>query len=59
MTGWNITWDLPDSELKKRVLNIETSFFLKSEEIDLLKQAANILLENSYEFQNLIAELNE
>ncbi|MCR4554663.1 MAG: patatin-like phospholipase family protein [Succinivibrionaceae bacterium] len=51
--------DLPDSELKKRALNIETSFFLNSEEIDLLKQAANILLENSSEFQNLIAELNE
>lgn len=51
--------DLPDSPLKYDVLNISTSFYLKRKEVDQLKEAARILLQNSKEYQEVIEELQE
>ncbi|WP_373778262.1 patatin-like phospholipase family protein [Glaesserella sp.] len=49
--------ELPESELKKEVLNINTSFYLPSRDVNKLKQAAQILLRNSKEYQALLEAL--
>ncbi len=49
--------DLPESALKKEVLNIETSFYLPHSDVNKLKQAAQILLENSKEYQEILKVL--
>lgn len=49
--------DLPESELKNEVLNINTSFYLPTKEVNKLKQAAQILLNNSKEYQTLLESL--
>ncbi|PJG83152.1 patatin-like phospholipase family protein [Caviibacterium pharyngocola] len=46
--------DLPESELKKDVLNISTSFYLPHSDVNKLKRAANILLQNSKEYQEIL-----
>ncbi|WP_303818518.1 patatin-like phospholipase family protein [Actinobacillus minor] len=49
--------DLPESPLKQEVLNINTSFYLPNKDINKLKQAAQILLQNSKEYQGLLEAL--
>lgn len=49
--------DLPESPLKQEVLNINTSFYLPNKDINKLKQAAQILLQNSKEYQRLLEAL--
>ncbi len=49
--------DLPESLLKQEVLNINTSFYLPNKDINKLKQAAQILLQNSKEYQRLLEAL--
>ena len=51
--------DLPESALKQEVLNINTSFYLPNTEINKLKQAAQILLQNSEEYQALLETLRQ
>lgn len=51
--------DLPESALKQEVLNINTSFYLPNREINKLKQAAQILLQNSEEYQALLETLRQ
>ena len=53
----NLT-DLPDSELKQQVLDIPTSFYLPTADIDRLKAAAPILLRQSGEFKRLLRDLS-
>lgn len=48
--------DLPESELRQRVLNLPTSFYLPHEDVNALKQAAAILLQQSTAFQQLLRE---
>lgn len=50
--------DLPESELKREVLNINTSFYLSNNAVNQLKQAAQILLRNSKEYQALLKVLD-
>lgn len=49
--------DLPEGELKKDVLNISTSFYLPKSDVDKLRQAAKILLNNSAEYQEMLKAL--
>lgn len=49
--------DLPDSDLKKAVLNISTSFRLTHTEVSQLKHAAQLLLQHSNEYQALLKAL--
>lgn len=49
--------DLPESQLKREVLNIGTSFYLPASDVNKLKQAARILLENSTEYQSMLQSL--
>ncbi|MDU8924924.1 patatin-like phospholipase family protein [Pasteurellaceae bacterium LIM206] len=49
--------DLPESKLKKDVLNISTSFYLPDSDVNKLKLAAQILLQNSQEYQQVLHEL--
>ena len=49
--------DLPESPLKQEVLNINTSFYLPNKDINKLKQAAQILLQNSKEYLRLLEAL--
>ena len=49
--------DLPDSPLRRELLNIPTRFYLPHEDINLLKSAAPILLRQSAEYQRLLADL--
>ncbi len=49
--------DLPEGELRNRVLNLPTSFYLPSDDVNELKQAATILLQQSQEFQKLMNEI--
>lgn len=46
--------DLPEGELRQRVLNLPTSFYLPHEDVNALKQAATILLQQNAAFQNLV-----
>ncbi len=47
----------PESPLKQEVLNINTSFYLPNKDINKLKQAAQILLQNSKEYQGVLEAL--
>ena len=49
--------DLPESELRTRVLNIPTTYYLMPSAINDLKTAAAILVRNSEEFKRLAADL--
>lgn len=49
--------DLPDGELRHRVLNLPTTFYLPHEDVNALKQSATILLQQSPEFQKLLKEI--
>ncbi len=49
--------DLPESPLRKEVLNISTSFYLPASDINKLKRAAQILLENSTEYRTMLKSL--
>ncbi len=50
--------DLPESPLRQRVLNIPTSFYLPSGEINDLKEAARLLMANSSEYKRLMQDLS-
>lgn len=52
----NLT-DLPDSPLRKRVLNLPTSFYLPHDDVNALQQAAEILLTQSPDWQKLRREI--
>lgn len=49
--------DLPESPLRKEVLNIPTSFYLPSYDVDNLRTAASVLLNNSTEYKKLLQNL--
>ena len=49
--------DLPESPLRKEVLNISTSFYLPASDVNKLKRAAQILLENSTEYRTMLKAL--
>lgn len=49
--------DLPEGELRQRVLNLPTSFYLPHEDVNALKQAATILLQQNAAFQNLLHKM--
>ena len=49
--------ELPESDLKKDVLNISTSFYLPKSDVDKLRQAAQILLQNSAEYHRALSAL--
>ena len=49
---------LPDKEQSERLKQLPTSFVLKPEEVDELRQAAKSLLLNSKKFQQLLNDLN-
>ncbi|WP_044470001.1 patatin-like phospholipase family protein [Mannheimia massilioguelmaensis] len=49
--------NLPESELKKDVLNISTSFYLLDSEVNKLKASAKILLDESKEYQDMLKSL--
>ncbi|ACE62208.1 patatin-like phospholipase family protein [Actinobacillus pleuropneumoniae] len=49
--------DLPEGELKKDVLNISTSFYLPEDDVDKLRQAAYILLQQSDEYRAALSSL--
>ena len=51
--------DLPDSALRKNVLNISTSFYLPREDINNLKEAARVLMRQSPEYARALAELSK
>ena len=51
--------DLPESPLRKEVLNIRTSFYLPASDINKLKRAAQILLENSTEYRTMLKALQQ
>jgi len=48
--------DLPPSELREKVLNIPTSFYLPPEDVDNLRTAAAELMKQSLDYRNLLAE---
>nr|WP_245853695.1 patatin-like phospholipase family protein [Necropsobacter massiliensis] len=49
--------DLPESALKKEVLNISTSFYLPRSDVNKLKQAAQLLLQHSVEYRDTLKAL--
>ena len=51
--------DLPDSTLRKNVLNISTSFYLPREDINNLKEAARVLMRQSPEYARVLAALSK
>lgn len=48
--------DLPPSELREKVLNIPTSFYLPPEDVDNLRTAAVELMKQSLDYRNLLTE---
>ena len=50
---------LPDGKLKNEVLNIGTSFYLPTSDVEKLRAAANILLDQSKEYQAALKVLQE
>lgn len=46
--------ELPEGELKEKVLNIGTSFYLPKSDVDDLRRAAQILLQNSAEYHGVL-----
>ncbi|OAM29215.1 patatin [Eikenella longinqua] len=51
--------DLPDSSLRKNVLNISTSFYLPREDVNNLKEAARVLMRQSPDYERMLAALSE
>lgn len=49
--------ELPDSQLKKDVLNIATSFYLPKSDVDKLRRSARILLEQSEVYKQALSAL--
>ena len=49
--------NLPEGQLKNDVLNIGTSFYLPESEVDKLREAAKILLQQSKEYRKALKEL--
>ena len=49
--------DLPDGQLKNDVLNIGTSFYLPQSDVDKLREAAKILLEQPKEYHKALKAL--
>ena len=49
--------DLPEGQLKNDVLNIGTSFYLSQSDVDKLREAAKILLEQSKEYHKALKAL--
>ncbi|WP_373819402.1 patatin-like phospholipase family protein [Glaesserella sp.] len=49
--------DLPESTLKKDVLNISTSFYLPKSSVNKLKKAAQLLLQQSSEYRDMLKAL--
>ncbi|ABR75387.1 patatin [Actinobacillus succinogenes] len=49
--------ELPEGELKQKVLNIGTSFYLPKSDVDDLRRAAQILLQNSAEYREALSAL--
>lgn len=49
--------DLPEGQLKNDVLNIGTSFYLPQSDVDKLREAAKILLEQSKEYHKALKAL--
>ena len=49
--------DLPDGQLKMMLLNIGTSFYLLQSDVDKLREAAKILLEQSKEYHKALKAL--
>ena len=53
-----VDFDAIENELERKHLkNLPTSFYLKPEDVDRLKDAAKKILTQSKEFQNLIKDL--
>ncbi|ASK28159.1 patatin [Neisseria chenwenguii] len=50
--------DLPESELRRKVLNTPTSFYLPPNDVDNLRTAAAELMKHSQEYQKLLQELS-
>ncbi|QEY23183.1 patatin-like phospholipase family protein [Neisseria animalis] len=50
--------DLPKSELRDKVLNIPTSFYLPPQDVDNLRTAAAELLKHSKEYQTILKKLS-
>ena len=48
--------DLPPSQLRDKVLNIPTSFYLPPEDVDNLRTAAAELMKQSLDYRNLLTE---
>ena len=46
--------DLPEGQLKNDVLNIGTSFYLPQSDVDKLREAAKVLLEQSKEYHKAL-----
>lgn len=51
--------DLPESQLRKNVLNIPTTFYLPHNDINDLKSAARTLLQQSGEYKRLLEDFSE
>ncbi|MBH5329763.1 patatin-like phospholipase family protein [Eikenella sp. S3360] len=51
--------DLPDSALRKNVLNISTSFYLPREDVNNLKEAARVLMRQSPDYERMLAALSK
>lgn len=49
--------DLPDSPLRDKVIHIPTTFYLARNEVNNLRQAANILLTQSSEYKRLVKDI--
>lgn len=49
--------DLPQGDLRRRVLNLPTSFYLPHSDVNALKDAARILVLQNAEFKQLLREL--
>lgn len=50
--------DLPESELRSKVLNIPTSFYLPPEDVDNMRTAAATLMKHSPDYQALLESLS-
>ncbi len=51
--------DLPESELRRKVLNISTSFYLPRDDINSLKEAARVLMRQSQDYERVLAALSK
>lgn len=51
--------DLPESDLRRKVLNISTSFYLPRDDINSLKEAARVLMRQSPDYERVLASLSK